>query len=68
MTARVSVEQATTFGWSTYVGPSGTSLGIDTYGASAPNKDLLQHFGFTVDRVVAAAKQQLTTAVNAEVR
>ena len=68
VTARVSCEQATTFGWSKYVGPNGASLGIDTYGASAPYKDLLQHFGFTVDRVVAAAKQQLETAVNAEVR
>ncbi len=68
VTARVSCEQATTFGWSKYVGPNGASLGIDTYGASAPYKDLLQHFGFTVDRIVAAAKQQLETAVNAEVR
>ena len=68
VTARVSVEQATTFGWSKYVGSNGTSLGIDTYGASAPYKALLEHFGFTVDRVVAAAKQQVETAVNAEVR
>jgi len=68
VTARVSVEQATTFGWSKYVGSHGTSLGIDTYGASAPYKALLEHFGFTVDRVVAAAKQQLESAVNAEVR
>ncbi len=68
VTARVSVEQATTFGWSRYVGPGGTSLGIDTYGASAPAKDLQRHFGFTVDRVVAAAQQQVQTAVNAEVR
>lgn len=68
VTARVSVEQAATFGWSQYVGANGTSLGIDTYGASAPYKDLLQHFGFTVDRVVAEAKQQLSTSVNAEVR
>ena len=68
VTARVSVEQAATFGWSQYVGSSGTSLGIDTYGASAPFKDLLDHFGFTVDRVVAAAKQQLETAGNLEVR
>ncbi len=67
VTARVSVEQATTFGWSKYVGPNGMSLGIDTYGTSAPYKDLLQHFGFTVDRVVAAAKQQLEIAVNADV-
>ena len=68
VTARVSVEQATTFGWSKYVGSNGISLGIDTYGASAPYKTLLEHFGFTVDRVVAAAKQQVETAVNAEVR
>ena len=68
VTARVSVEQATTFGWSKYAGPNGISIGIDTYGASAPYKDLLQHFGFTVDRIVAAAKQQLETAVNAEIR
>ncbi len=68
VTARVSVEQATTFGWSKYVGLSGTSIGINTYGASAPFKDLLKHFGFTVDRVVAAAKQQLATTVSAEVR
>lgn len=68
VTARVSCEQATTFGWSKYVGSSGISIGIDTYGASAPYKDLLQHFGFTVDRVVAAAKQQVATAVNAEVQ
>ena len=68
VTARVSVEQATTFGWSKYVGSSGISLGIDTYGASAPYKALLEHFGFTVDRVVAAAKQQVETTVNAEVR
>ena len=68
VTARVSVEQATTFGWSKYVGLTGTSLGIDTYGASAPVKDLLDHFGFTVAQVVVAVKQQLTTAVNAEVR
>ena len=68
VTARVSVEQATTFGWSKYVGSSGISLGIDTYGASAPYKDLLQHFGFTVDRVVTSAKQQVEVAVNAEVR
>ena len=68
VTARVSVEQATTFGWSKYVGSNGTSLGIDTYGASAPYKALLEHFGFTVDRIVAAAKQQLEITVNAEVR
>ena len=59
VTARVSVEQATTFGWSRYVGLSGVSIGMESFGASAPLKDLTKHFGFTVERVVAAAKSQL---------
>ena len=63
--ARVSVEQATTFGWSQYVGATGTSIGMHTFGSSAPLKDLTKHFGFTVDRVMAAAKQQLELAVSA---
>lgn len=61
VTARVSVEQATTFGWSQYVGLKGSRIGMHTYGASAPAKDVLKHFGFTVERVVAAAKQQVET-------
>lgn len=65
ITARVSVEQATTFGWSQYVGSTGTSIGMTTFGASAPLKDLTKHFGFTVDRVMAAAKQQLELTVRA---
>ena len=68
VTARVSVEQATTFGWSQYVGLTGESLGMTSYGASAPLKDLLPHFGFTVDRVVAAAKQQVERQRNASIR
>jgi transketolase len=59
VTARVSVEMATTFGWSRYVGTSGQSIGMHTFGASAPLKDLQKHFGFTVENVVTAAKQQL---------
>ena len=65
VTARVSVEQATTFGWSRYVGLKGSRIGMHTYGASAPAKDVLKHFGFTVERVVAAAKQQVETRDNA---
>lgn len=61
VTARVSVEQATTFGWSQYVGLKGSRIGMHTYGASAPAKEVLKHFGFTVERVVAAAKQQVET-------
>jgi len=63
--ARVSVEQATTFGWSRYVGLTGASIGMQSFGASAPLKDLTRHFGFTVDHVIAAAKAQLQMAVRA---
>ena len=57
--ARVSVEQASTFGWERFTGIDGVRLGMKTFGASAPLKELLKRFGFTVDNVVAAAKQQL---------
>jgi transketolase len=56
---RVSVEQASTFGWARYVGTSGHSIGMRSFGASAPLKDLLKKFGFTTEQVVAAAKEQL---------
>jgi len=59
VTARVSVEQAATFGWRRYVGPTGHSIGMHTFGASAPLKELQKKFGFTVEAVVAAAKEQL---------
>jgi transketolase len=62
VTARVSVEQGTTFGWSRYVGPGGTTIGMHTFGASAPLKELQKKFGFTPDRVVAAAKEQVAAA------
>ena len=57
--ARVSVEEASTFGWSQYVGTTGESIGMHTFGASAPLKELQKKFGFTPERVVAAAKAQL---------
>ena len=59
VTARVSVEQASTFGWATYVGLTGQSIGMRSFGASAPLKDLVKKFGFTPEHVVAAAKEQL---------
>jgi transketolase len=59
VTARVSVEQASTFGWERYVGPAGTRIGMETFGASAPLKELQKKFGFTLDRVVEAARAQL---------
>jgi len=62
VTARVSVEQASTFGWARYIGPTGCAIGMTTFGASAPLKELLKKFGFTVDNVVTAAKEQVKTA------
>ncbi len=62
VTARVSVEQASTFGWAQYVGSTGTTLGMMSFGASAPLKELQKKFGFTADRVVAAAREQLGRA------
>jgi transketolase len=59
VTARVSVEMASTFGWERYVGVQGKSVGMRTFGASAPIKALLKRFGFEVDNVVTAAKQVL---------
>src|SRR5467141_1431665 len=57
--ARVAVEQASTFGWERYVGTSGRVIGMKTFGASAPLKELQRKFGFEPDGVVAAAKEQL---------
>jgi transketolase len=59
VTARVSVEKASTLGWTRYVGTHGHSIGMDTFGASAPLKELRKKFGFTVDNVVAAARSQV---------
>jgi transketolase len=58
--ARVSVEMAATFGWGTYTGLKGRNVGMHSFGASAPLKDLLKHFDFTVDRVVAEARATLS--------
>src|SRR6185436_11953657 len=57
--ARVAVEQASTLGWERYVGRSGHIIGMKTFGASAPLKELQKKFGFEPARVIAAAKQQL---------
>jgi transketolase len=59
VTRRVAVEQASTLGWERYTGLRGTILGMKTFGASAPLKELLVKFGFTDDNVYAAAKEQL---------
>jgi transketolase len=54
--ARLAVEAASSFGWSKYVGPEGDTVTHDDYGASAPYKEILKHFGFTVENVVAKAR------------
>jgi len=59
VTARVSVEMAATFGWERYVGLKGRKVGMHRFGASAPLKDLLKFFGFTVDAVVAEARKAM---------
>ena len=59
VTARVSVELASNFGWERYVGTSGAIIGMQTFGASAPLKELTKKFGFTVDNVVDTAKEQI---------
>ena len=57
--ARVAVEQASTFGWERYVGTEGCVIGMKTFGASAPLKELQKKFGFEPEQVVAAAKELL---------
>ena len=59
VSARVSVEMASTFGWERYVGLKGRKIGMHRFGASAPLKDLLKFFGFTVDAVVAEARKAI---------
>jgi transketolase len=55
--ACVAIEEASTFGWERYAGKSGRIIGMKTFGASAPLKELQRHFGFEPDQVVAAAKE-----------
>jgi len=59
VTARVAVEQASTVGWDRWVGSQGAVVGMKTFGASAPLKELQKKFGFTVDNVAAAVKTSL---------
>ena len=56
VTARVSIEQGSTLGWAKYVGLQGASIGMDSFGASAPFSELQKHFGFTVENIVKTAK------------
>jgi transketolase len=59
VTARVAVEQASTFGWERYVGTCGRIIGMKTFGASAPLKELQRKFGFEPEQVAAAARELL---------
>jgi transketolase len=59
VTARVAIEQASTFGWERFVGATGAVIGMRTFGASAPLKELQTKFGFTPEKVVEAAHEQI---------
>ena len=59
VTARIAVEQGSVLGWDRYVGPAGKVIGMRTFGASAPLKELLRNFGFEPERVVATARELL---------
>ena len=59
VTSRVSVEEGSVIGWDRYVGAQGATIGMHTFGSSAPIKDLLTKFGFTPEKVLAAAKEQI---------
>jgi len=63
---RVAVEQASTLGWERYVGRSGRVIGMKTFGASAPLKELQRKFGFEPERVTEIAKELVGNARKAE--
>jgi transketolase len=62
VTARVAVEAAAPLGWERYAGPTGEIIAMRSFGASAPIKDLMPHFGFTADHVREAAMKQMSGA------
>ena len=57
--ARVSIEMASTFGWERYVGDQGIAIGMHSFGASAPLKDVMAYFGISTEAVVNAARKLL---------
>jgi transketolase len=63
--ARVSVEAAATFGWHRWVGEHGETIGMESFGASAPAGDLYKHFGFTPERVADAGRATIKRAKEA---
>jgi transketolase len=56
---KIAIEAAVRFGWDAVIGPDGIFVGMSTFGASAPAKDLYKHFGITADAVVEAASKRL---------
>jgi transketolase len=62
VTARVSIEEASTVGWDRYVGTRGRMIGMHTFGSSAPLKDVQNEFGFTPEKVVETAREVLADA------
>ncbi len=61
VTARLAVEAAAPLGWERYIGTRGAVIGVERFGASAPYKVLMEHFGFTVNNIVARARALLTS-------
>ena len=59
VTRRIAVEAAAPYGWDEWVGSNGLVIGMTTFGASAPAKDLFKHFGFTTDNIVEQVKKML---------
>ena len=60
--ARVAVEQMSTFGWERYTGLQGRIVGMRSFGASAPLKELQKKFGFNTEAVVQAARDSMAAA------
>tara|TARA_Y100000590_G_scaffold387122_1_gene460422 strand:- start:5212 stop:7236 length:2025 start_codon:yes stop_codon:yes gene_type:complete len=56
---KISMEAGVTLGWERFVGPAGLSIGLDHFGASAPNKDLAEEFGFTPVKVEIKIREHL---------
>ena len=56
---KISIEASSIHGWEKYVGPEGISLGIKSFGKSAPIKDLYEHFNLTSNNIVEVAKKKL---------
>jgi len=58
-TVKVAIEAAVSFGWERYIGHEGRFIGMTSFGASAPYKDLYKHFGITAEAAAEAARSAL---------